>query len=243
MHCFASNTSSNIPDKTNIGMSSASTALAQILHRSHNVHTANRHLRSSGEKNEAQKRTRYKLKCWSCCCDWQKAHFRTKRCWSMQKIKPIALAVIELRLSDCINKWMSEWLTHTVFTPARLHGLVIWIGSDRSVKRAIQTKYVCQLGLAWKFKRLIHTGKDALKCRPSYEMDPFLCCYLLLWLQSLSARWQKMKAKCLRLVEARRKRLHGLWKQVKRRNTQLALAVTMLNSGIVERRYWVAPTR
>ena len=44
--------------KNNVRSTSASIALAQVSHRSHNTHTANRHLRSSGERNGAQRRTK-----------------------------------------------------------------------------------------------------------------------------------------------------------------------------------------
>ena len=53
-----SNTYGNIPSKNNIRSASASTTLTQVLHRSLIIHTANCHLRRSGERNGTQKRTK-----------------------------------------------------------------------------------------------------------------------------------------------------------------------------------------
>jgi len=44
--------------KNNVRSASVSTALAQVLHRSHNVWTANRDLHDSEERNGAQSRTK-----------------------------------------------------------------------------------------------------------------------------------------------------------------------------------------
>jgi len=44
--------------KNDVRSSSASSALTLVLHRSHNVHTANRHLCGSGGRNGAQRRTK-----------------------------------------------------------------------------------------------------------------------------------------------------------------------------------------
>ena len=74
------------------------------------------------------------------------------------------------------------------------------------------------------------------------EMDPFLCCYLLLWLRSLSARRQAVKTRRHRLQEAQR-RINKLRKLAKKRSALLALAITLQSSPPVERRYWVVPTR
>ena len=73
-------------------------------------------------------------------------------------------------------------------------------------------------------------------------MDPLLCCYLLLWLRSLSARRQALKRRRRRLQEAQR-RINGLRKGVKKRSALLALAITLQSSPPVERRCWVVPTR
>ena len=100
-------------EKNSIKSASTNTALAQVLHQSHNAHTANRHLRGSEEINGAQRRTKV---------SWQshdastgvtavgkKARLRTKRHRAVQKLSPyIALTVIELHLSKGISKYMSE---------------------------------------------------------------------------------------------------------------------------------------
>ena len=44
--------------KNNVSSAPASTALAQVSHRSHNAHTSNRHQCGSGERNGAQRRTK-----------------------------------------------------------------------------------------------------------------------------------------------------------------------------------------
>ena len=73
-------------------------------------------------------------------------------------------------------------------------------------------------------------------------MDPFLCCYILVWLRTLSARRQAMKTRRRRLQEARR-RINALRKRAKKRSALIALAITLQSSPPVERRYWVVPTR
>ena len=74
-------------------------------------------------------------------------------------------------------------------------------------------------------------------------MEPFLCCFLLLWLRSLSARRQAIKTRRRRLQEARR-RINGLRNRAKKRSALLALVITSLqSSSLVKRRYWVVPTR
>jgi len=47
-----------IPFQAKNNLRSASASTAQVLHRSHNTHTSNRHLCGSGEKNGAQRRTK-----------------------------------------------------------------------------------------------------------------------------------------------------------------------------------------
>ena len=75
------------------------------------------------------------------------------------------------------------------------------------------------------------------------DMEPFLCCFLLLWLRSFYARRQAIKIRRRRLQEARR-RINGFRKRAKKRSAMLSLAITTLQSSpSVERRYWVVPTR
>ena len=53
--------SKTIQAKNNVRNASASAALSQISHRSHNAHTTNRHLRGKGERNGKQNRTKLSL--------------------------------------------------------------------------------------------------------------------------------------------------------------------------------------
>ena len=94
--------------KNNVGSTPASTALAQVLHRSHNSHTANCHVRGSVERNGAQRRTKVSFskpwfKYWSY-SGWQKGTSTDKAMLNSARIKPTALAIIELCLSEGISE-------------------------------------------------------------------------------------------------------------------------------------------
>ena len=66
--------------------------------------TANRHLCSSGERNGEQRRTKVSFGCehWTC-SGWRKCTSRDEATLNSEVIKPIALVVIELRLSEGIR--------------------------------------------------------------------------------------------------------------------------------------------
>jgi len=101
----------------NVRNASASTALAQVLHWSHNVCTTNCHLHGSGERNGAQRRTKVSfgriMMHWSY-CGWRKGTFQDEAMSNSAKIHSIALVVIKLRLSEGISKWVCEWVSEWV---------------------------------------------------------------------------------------------------------------------------------
>ena len=101
---FFSNTVGNIPskEKNRVRSVPASTALSQVSHWSHNAYTANYH--GSGERNgEPLVEPWYKH--WSC-CDWWKSISQAEATLISEKIKPLAIASVELHLSEGISKWV-----------------------------------------------------------------------------------------------------------------------------------------
>ena len=87
----------NIPSKESIKSTSASTALTQVSHWSHYTCTANRHLRSNGERNGAQRRKvssgrTIELLQMVKGTSWDKVMLKS------EEIKPETIAIIELRL-------------------------------------------------------------------------------------------------------------------------------------------------
>ena len=78
----------------------ASTALTQVLHQSHNARTANRHLRGSGERNiDASV---------GAAAVGKQTHPRDKAMLFSEEIKPVAIAIIELCLSEGISSSVSQ---------------------------------------------------------------------------------------------------------------------------------------
>ena len=86
----------------------ASTALTLVLRRSHNVCTTNRHFCGSGERNGKQRKTKLSFGRTMMqtleLLGWQKGMSRDKVMLISEKIKPVAIAVIELCLSECISQ-------------------------------------------------------------------------------------------------------------------------------------------
>jgi len=97
-----------IQAKNTVRSASASTALAQVSHQSHNTRTANCHLRGSGERNRAQRRTKVNFGRTMMqaleLLQLAKGTSREEAMLNSAKIKPIALAVIKLHLSEDISK-------------------------------------------------------------------------------------------------------------------------------------------
>ena len=98
--------------KSNARRAPASTALTLLSHQSHKVCTTNRHLRGSGERNGEQRKALVKPH-WSC-CGWQKGTSRDEAASNSAKIKPIALVVIELRLSEGISHADSQSVSRKI---------------------------------------------------------------------------------------------------------------------------------
>jgi len=94
-----SNIFGNIPIKNSVKGAPACTAITQVSDRSHNVHTANLHLRGSGERNGEQRNTvvsfsRAIMQA-SDCCSRQKGTSQDEAMLISQEIKPVVMAIIE----------------------------------------------------------------------------------------------------------------------------------------------------
>ena len=90
--------------KNNLKSAPAITALAQVLHRSHNARTTNRHLCGSGERNGAQRRAKVSFDKAMMQVLLAKGTSRDKAMPNSVKMKSIALVVIGLCLSEGISK-------------------------------------------------------------------------------------------------------------------------------------------
>jgi len=82
------------------------------------VCTANRHLHPKGERNGVQRRTKVifgKPRCehWSY-CGWRKATSRDEATLNSKEIKPIAIAIIELRLPEGISQSVGRSVSQLV---------------------------------------------------------------------------------------------------------------------------------
>ena len=83
----------------------ASSALTLALYQNLNIHTAIRHLCGSGERNGAQRRTSFGRAMMQALeyCSWLKGTSPDRVTMNSEEIKSVALAIIELRLSEGIS--------------------------------------------------------------------------------------------------------------------------------------------
>ena len=96
-------------EKNNVRSTPASFALTIVSHQSHNAHTANRHLHSKGERNTAHRRTKVsfrrtmiqalELLLWLVISTPQ-----DEATLNSEEIKAVAIAIIDLHLSEGISK-------------------------------------------------------------------------------------------------------------------------------------------
>ena len=92
--------------ENNVRSAPASSALILASHQSHNARTTNRHVCSRGERTEAQRRTKVNFSrtmMQALELPWQKGTYRDKVMLNSEEIKPVALTIIELRLSEGIS--------------------------------------------------------------------------------------------------------------------------------------------
>ena len=101
--------------KNNVKSAPASTALTLVLHQSRNTHTTSHRWRKEWRTKEN------KGKLWlnhdaniGAAAVGKKGTSWDEATSSNAKIKPVALAVIELRLSEGISKWVREWVSQSV---------------------------------------------------------------------------------------------------------------------------------
>jgi len=95
-----------------------SSALIQVSHRSHNTCTANCHVCSKGKRNRAQrealvepwfKHLNY--------CGWWKGISTDEATFNSEEIKPVAIAIIKLHVSEGISRSVSQSVSQSASQP------------------------------------------------------------------------------------------------------------------------------
>ena len=87
----------------------ASSVLTLISHQCHNMRIANRHLHAKGERNGVQGRTKVSFgRTMMGCCSWWKGTSQDEATLNSEEIKAVAIAIIELRLSEGISHSVSH---------------------------------------------------------------------------------------------------------------------------------------
>ena len=98
--------------KNNVRSAPASIALTQVSHQSHNTCTTNCYLTGKEERSGVQKRTkvsfgRTMMKALEL-LHLAKRHVSGRTTLNSEEIKPVAIAIIEFRLSEDISKGVNE---------------------------------------------------------------------------------------------------------------------------------------
>ena len=104
--------------KNSIRNAPTSSALIQVSHRSHNTCTANCHVCSKGKRNRAQREAL--VEPWFKhlnCCGWWKGISTDEATFNSEEIKPVAIAIIKLHVSEGISRSVSQSVSQSASQP------------------------------------------------------------------------------------------------------------------------------